>query len=109
MENKQQTQNNDYLKRINRVLDCLDTDYSQELSLELLANIANFSPYHFHRIFKGIVGESLYKYIQRIRIEKSAHNLKYQDDKSITEIAIECGFNNSASFARTFKELLKNF
>jgi len=104
MKSKQQTQNNDYLKRINRVLDYLDNNYSQELSLELLANIANFSPYHFHRIFKGIVGESLYKYIQRIRIEKSAHSLKYQNNKSITEIAVECGFNNSASFARTFKK-----
>jgi AraC family transcriptional regulator len=72
MDNSNKTQKNEYLKRINRVLDYLEENYAQQLSLELLAEIANFSPYHFHRIFKGIVGESLYKYIQRIRIEKAA-------------------------------------
>jgi len=96
--------NSEYLKRINRVLDYLDSNYSQDSSLESLAHIANFSPYHFHRIFKGIVGESLYKYIQRIRIEKAAHSLKYSHKKSVTEIAIDSGFSNSASFARTFRE-----
>ena len=96
-------QNTEYSKRINRVLDFLEVNYSDKLILELLADIANFSPYHFHRIFKAIVGEPLYKYIQRIRIEKAAKKLKYSN-QSVTEIALECGFANSASFSRTFKE-----
>jgi len=104
MEDKIIKKNNEYVNRINTVLDYLNNNYSQELSLESLANIANFSKYHFHRIFKGVVGESLYKYIQRIRIEKAAHSLMYSDKKSITEIALDCGFNNSASFARIFNE-----
>ena len=103
MEVKSINLNAEYAKRINRVLDYLDVNYSEKLTLETLAEVANFSPYHFHRIFKGIVGESLYKYIQRIRIEKAAKSLKY-DNKSITEIALDCGFTNSASFSRTFKE-----
>ncbi len=103
MEKLREIKNNEYAKRINRVLDYLDNHYSQDLNLELLANVANFSPYHFHRIFKAIVGESLYKYIQRIRVEKAAHNLKYSS-KPVTVIALECGFSSSASFARVFKE-----
>jgi len=103
MEVKTTCQNSEYAKRINRVLDYLDINFSEQLTLEMLADVANFSPYHFHRIFKGIVGESLYKYIQRIRIEKAAKTLKYSS-KSITEIALECGFGNSASFSRTFRE-----
>lgn len=103
MEVKSINLNAEYSKRINRVLDYLDENYSEQLTLKMLAEVANFSPYHFHRIFKGVVGESLYKYIQRIRIEKAAKSLKY-DNKSITEIALECGFSNSASFSRTFKE-----
>lgn len=104
MESNKINQNNEYKRRINAVLDHLDRHYASEQSLETLAGIANFSPFHFHRIFKAIVGESLYKYIQRIRIEKAAHQLKFQKQKSITAIALDCGFSNSASFARTFKE-----
>ncbi len=103
MEKSREIKDNEYSKRINRVLDYLDDNYAQDLNLEFIANIANFSPYHFHRIFKAIVGESLYKYIQRIRIERSAHSLKYSS-KPVTTIALECGFGNSASFARVFKE-----
>jgi AraC family transcriptional regulator len=61
--------------------------------LKSLADIVHFSQYYFYRIFKGIVEESLYKYIQRIRIEKAAHSLKYHKNKSVTEIALDCGFN----------------
>jgi AraC family transcriptional regulator len=104
MERKEENKNADYLNRINSVIDYIKSNYHRELSLVSLAAVAHFSPYHFHRIFKSIVGESLYKYIQRIRIEKAAHSLKYDKNKSITEIAFDCGFNNSASFARTFKE-----
>ena len=96
--------NYEYIKRINRVIDYLGDSYDQEHDLESLAKIANFSKHHFHRIFKGVVGEPLNKYVQRIRIEKAAHSLKYQHKKSITEIAIDCGFKNSASFSRTFKD-----
>ncbi|WDE05664.1 AraC family transcriptional regulator [Thalassomonas viridans] len=102
--NKNMSENNEYKRRINAVLDHLDRHYAQEQNLETLAGIAHFSPYHFHRIFKAVVGESLYKYIQRLRIEKAAHQLKYQRQKSVTAIALDCGFGNPASFARTFKE-----
>ncbi len=94
----------EYIKRINVVLDYLNEHYTEELSLEALAKIANFSEFHFHRIFTTFVGESLYKYIQRIRIEKAANRLRYSHEKSVTEIALDSGFSNSASFARTFKE-----
>jgi len=98
------TTNNEYIKRINRVIDYLGSNYDQDHDLESLAKLANFSKYHFHRVFKGVVGEPLNKYVQRIRIEKAAHFLKYQLKKSITEITLECGFKNPASFSRIFKE-----
>ncbi|WDE11585.1 helix-turn-helix domain-containing protein [Thalassomonas haliotis] len=104
MESTNINQSNEYKRRINAVLDHLDQHYASEQGLETLAGIANFSPFHFHRIFKAILGESLYKDIQHIRIEKAAHQLKFQQQKSITAIALDCGFNSSAAFARTFKE-----
>jgi len=99
--------NNEYTKRINRVLDYLHENYHQEITLESLADIAHFSKFHFHRIFKSIVGESLYKYILRVRLEKAAHRLRYAKKDSITKVLIDCGFNNSASFARAFKSHFK--
>lgn len=98
------TPNHEYIKRINRVIDYLEEHYDHEHDLESLAKISHFSKYHFHRVFKGVIGEPLNKYIQRIRIEKAAHFLKYHHKKSITEIAIDCGFVNSASFSRAFKD-----
>lgn len=94
---------NEYRRRINLVLDYLaDTNYKQQ-ELAHLSQIAHFSPFHFHRIFKGVMKESVYKYIQRMRLEKAAHKLTFQKHVSITEIAFDAGFNSSATFARAFK------
>ena len=95
---------NEYISRINNVLDYIHQNIDKELNLNIIAGQANFSPYHFHRIFSGIVGEPLNKFIRRIRLEKSAQMLSSSHDKSITEIAFDCGFSGSATFARAFND-----
>ncbi len=92
------------MARINLVLDYIETNMNKDLSLSKLSEIANFSPYHFHRIFSAIVGETLNQYMQRIRIEKAATQLINNPKKSITEIAYDCGFSSSATFSREFRE-----
>jgi AraC family transcriptional regulator len=94
----------EYRARINRVIDYIEANLSQDLSLETLADIACFSRFHFHRLFGAMVGETLNHYIQRLRVEKAASKLIHNPKKSITEIALECGFSSSATFARAFKE-----
>ena len=94
----------EYISRINRVIDHIESHYEETLQLEELAGVANFSPFHFHRIFKALVGETLNRFINRIRIEKSAAKLIDNPNKSITEIAFDYGFSGSASFARAFRE-----
>jgi len=93
----------DYKKRINRVFQYIDENLSSELSLKIISDIAFFSPYHFHRIFKFITNETLNNYITRRRIEKSAIELIHRD-KSISEISRICGFNDNSSFTRAFKK-----
>lgn len=93
----------EYKSRINHVIDYIEQNLDDNFSLESLAKIANFSKYHFHRIFFALMGETLFNFIQRIRIEKSAFLLSYDPKKSITEIALECGFGSSQAFARSFK------
>ncbi len=60
--------------------------------MEVLAGAANFSRYHFHRIFSAMAGETLTRHIQRVRAEKAATKLIGNPGKTITEIAFECGF-----------------
>lgn len=94
----------EYTARINLVIDYITRNMDKDLSLKMLAEVANFSPFHFHRIFGAMVGENLNQFIQRIRVEKAAAQLMYNPKKSITEIALDCGFSSSATFARAFKE-----
>lgn len=75
----------------------------QTFDLNTLAGIASFSPYHFHRIFTAIVGETLNNFISRIKLEKAA--LFFQNDPkvSVYNVASFCGFVNISSFSRAFR------
>ncbi|MFP4472115.1 MAG: GyrI-like domain-containing protein [Bacteroidales bacterium] len=94
----------EYISRINRVFDYIETHIDQQLTLEELASVASFSKYHFHRIFYGIVGETPFQFILRLRLEKAAMLLLTQTDLGITEIAYKCGFTDPAIFSRAFKK-----
>ncbi len=94
----------DYIARINRVIDHIYANLDKEITLVELAKVAAFSPYHFHRIFGAMVGESLFRFIARLRVEKAANRLLLSPKQSVTEIALDCGFSSSAVFARQFKD-----
>jgi AraC family transcriptional regulator len=94
----------EYISRINKVLDYIESNLDQCLSLNKISAIANFSPYHFHRIFGAMMGETLNHFIQRLRVERAANYLIIYPEKTVTEIALICGFSGSASFARSFKD-----
>lgn len=93
----------DYKNRITRVFQFIDENLEKDLSLNRLSEIAYFSPYHFHRIFKFITSENLNEYVIRKRIEKSAIDLLHSN-LSITEIAYKFGFNSNSSFTKSFKK-----
>lgn len=95
----------EYVSRINRVIDYIENHIDEELSLEVLAGVADFSPFHFHRVFGAMMGETLNHFIQRIRVEKSAMKLAANPKSSITDIAFDCGFSGSAAFSRFFREV----
>jgi AraC family transcriptional regulator len=94
----------EYIYRINRVIDYIDQNLQKDLTVDELAAVANFSKFHFHRIFGAIVGEPLGKFVQRLRIEKAAVLLINNPKSSVTDIALETGFSGSAAFSRAFRE-----
>lgn len=101
MENKQSR--NEYVRRIHKVQDYIESNIDSSLSIEELADVAGFSKYHFHRIFKGIVDEPLSRYVNRLKLERATNLLTYRSDMTITDIAYHFGFTDSAVFSRTFK------
>lgn len=101
MEHRQAT-SEDYQQRINRVLEFINANLGEALSIEQLAEVSNFSPYHFHRIMRAYLNEPLWAYIQRIRLELGARLLQYSD-QAIQDIAWKCGFDTPSSFTNAFK------
>lgn len=98
----------DYIRRINLVLNFIDDNFDSELlSLEELSKKALYSPYHFHRIFKAVIGETLNTYVIRRRLEKAASILIHRKDASITDVYVTCGFKSNAVFTRSFKKHYK--
>lgn len=100
----QQTNNNEeYIARINRVMDYVERHIQQPLPLSKIAEIASFSPFHFHRIFTFLVGETPNDFIQRLRIEKAAQQIR-ESKTPITEVAYDYGFSSISIFSRSFRK-----
>jgi AraC family transcriptional regulator len=76
---------------------------NEDLSLERLAKVANYSPFYFQKIFKEVIGESPKQFITRMRLETAAHSLVMHFHKSITEVALDSGFSSPATFSRAFR------
>lgn len=93
----------DYQDRILRVLIHIQNHLNKAVSLDELAAVANFSPYHFHRVFRGMTGETVMDHIRRLRLERAAYLLKYNGD-SVTHIAFDAGYETLDAFTKTFRD-----
>ncbi len=94
----------EYINRINKVCDYIDGNIKEDMTLEMLASIAGFSQYHFHRIFAAMTGETLFSFIWRLKLERAAAALCANKSMTVTDIAAEYGFSSSAVFSRMFKK-----
>ncbi|HZJ19397.1 MAG TPA: AraC family transcriptional regulator [Pricia sp.] len=104
MTSKETRTQPEYLYRINKALAFIDQNLDANLTLESVSNIACYSPYHFHRLFKTITKEPLNAYITRRRIEKAASVLMHKKEVSVTELSLQYGFTANSSFTRAFKK-----
>ena len=89
-------------KVIENTIEYLRQNLTASLSLETLAQRANFSPIYFHKLFKTSTGKTLHEYIEEERIKKSI-DLLLSTDMTLTEIAYECGFSSQSYFSYAFK------
>jgi AraC family transcriptional regulator len=96
--------NLDYVGRINRAVAYVQRNLTESLQLEDVARVAAFSSFHFHRIFKATMGETLSAFVKRVRLERALYLLSHRDGATLTEIALACGFASSSEFSRSFRK-----
>jgi AraC family transcriptional regulator len=93
----------EYQQAVLKVQHYINQNLTTDVSLESLARIANYSPFHFQRIFTEAVLETPKQYVIRLRLERAAHFIKLFPDMSINEISSGCGFSSDSIFSRAFK------
>jgi len=95
----------DQFEQVQSVMDYIDEHIDEDLTLEKLAAQSNYSPFHFHRVFTQIAGETPASYVKRVRMERAAHLLIYEPDIPVTDIALQCGFTSLSYFTQAFKQM----
>jgi AraC family transcriptional regulator len=89
-------------RRVLRGRDFLLSCASEPIQLKDIASAACLSPFHFHRAFKRVFGETPHRYLTRSRLQRAAKLLR-QGDLSVTEICFSAGFESLASFSSLFR------
>jgi len=93
----------DYVARINRVFDYIDAHLADPLDLAKLAAVAYVSPWHFHRVFQALTGETLANRVRRRRVEVAATRLLSEPPAPALAIALDVGFGSAEVFTRAFR------
>ncbi|HEV2575393.1 AraC family transcriptional regulator [Methylocella sp. CPCC 101449] len=93
-----------YHARMQRVLDHIDQHLDDDLDLDALSSVAAYSKYHFHRQFTATFGLSVHRYVQLARMKRASHRLAHMDAQSVTDIAMDAGYDAPDAFARAFRQ-----
>lgn len=93
---------NDYYQRMERVINHINSHLDDDLNLDDLADVAALSRFHWHRVYRGITGETIHSTVKRLRLNRASHALKHSND-SLAMIAKQAGYARVESFARAFK------
>jgi len=98
----QKTYTNPY--GVNKVIEYMSDASHMKLTLDKLASTAGMSKFHFVRSFKDATGITPHAYLNNLRIER-ARRMIFTTNKSIADIATECGFADQAHFTRAYKKI----
>lgn len=94
----------EYTEKFMTICEYITEHCTEDLSLDMVANLAGFSKYHFSRLFKQFTNVSFYKFLNQKRITIAEH-LLVNPDNSITDVAANSGFSSISSFIRMFKQI----
>jgi len=91
-----------YEKKLNLIVEYIHNNLDSKIDIKMLAEISNFSPFHFHRISRALLGEPIGAYISRTRVETAAKMVRYTT-LGIEDIAYSVGFETPSSLSKMFK------
>lgn len=94
----------EYIDKFMGICNFINEHYSEDLTLEYVADVAGFSKFHFSRLFKKFSGITFYEYLCRKRITE-AEKMFLNPTYSVTEVAMMTGFNSISTFNRVFKSV----
>ena len=92
----------DYTRRLMRVVQTLWQDPLRVYTTEQLAEVAHFSPFHFHRIYREMMGETVKATQQRLRLHFASRDLVETGELPLSRVAQRAGYQSSAAFVRSF-------
>ncbi|MCH4886753.1 AraC family transcriptional regulator [Acidaminobacter sp. JC074] len=92
-----------YYEYIMKSIDFVENNLIHDLSLENCSRSAGYSEYYYHKIFKSTVGLTLGEYIRKRRLTKASKML-LESSLSVFQVAINCGYNSTENFVRSFKK-----
>lgn len=94
--------NKRHVNRLNHALNFAHNYLSKNLNLDLLAQSAHLSKFHFTKLFHDYTGESPISFLNRIRLENAANMLCYRPELLIGDIAANSGYSSNQTFTRAF-------
>jgi len=92
----------DWERRAERVVALLTGNPESAPGLEAAASEAAASPWHFHRRFRAVTGESFAACLRRLRLERAAYRLR--EGLPVIEVALEAGFSSPEAFSRAYSK-----
>lgn len=92
----------DYQERLGRVTAYIHDHLDGELDLDRLAGVAHLSPYHWHRVYHALHGETIAATVRRLRLHRATGYLA-NTALPVEQVARKCGYPNAQSFARAFR------
>jgi AraC family transcriptional regulator len=90
------------VRRLWRARDFIYTEFRSSPSLSSVAAEANFSPFHFHRLYRSVFTETPNEYLIRRRMEEAARMI-VETDATILEVVLAVGYESPATFAERFR------
>lgn len=92
----------DYRERIDAARRLLEERLDDDVPLNEVARAAHLSVFHFHRLFRGLTGETVREHVRRLRLERAAHHLT-RSDRDVLDLALDAGYASHEAFTRAFK------
>ena len=105
MTNKENTHKTQNVQKINKVIKYIEENYQKDIKLDDMAKLLNFNRYYFCRFFKETTGVTPVQYINDFRVHQAISMMTHSPELPITDIALNCGYNDSNYFARVFRNI----